>query len=443
MRSFITLYRFSQWLRRRFTSAGLFVLGAMTAAAVIGFDTTQSMAYQIVTLLVALLLLALIGAIRFRLALGTSRVLPRCATVGETCDYTIVLKNHGAQRQLDLLLRDNLRTAFPSKIEFRSSKAPDDEKRNRFDRSIGYPRWLWLVQRKRGAKFDEVKLSELAAQGTLKVKIRFVPLRRGSLCFSHISIGRTDPLGLVRAFMDLPCPDTLLVLPRRYPVPEIRLPGLRKHQRGGVALSSKVGDTEEFSSLRDYRPGDAMRRIHWKSWAKTGKPVVKEYQDEFFVRHALILDTFAGPADAKRFEEAVSVAASLVCTVQKQDSLLDLMFVEDRAYCMTSGRNVAQVEHVLQVLASVSLCQDKSFKRMAQFVAGQAHAMSGCICVLLNWDEDRQALVAKLQAMAIPLLVLLISESGAAALDAGTMRADPANFHVLEVGKIAEGLSAI
>jgi uncharacterized protein (DUF58 family) len=439
MKSFNALYRFSQWLRWRFTTAGLFVLSTMAGAAAIGFDTTQTLSYQIFTLLLALLLLSFIGAIRFKAKIMARRLLPRFATAGEVMEYNIVLTSE--KPQAGLLLRDNLQTRFPDKTEFRTARAPGDEKRNRFDRVIGYPRWVWLVQKKRGARIEEINLPDL--RGEQKIKISLTPLRRGTLHFSNISIGRTDPLGLVKAFMQLPCPDTLLVLPRRYPVPGIRLPGLRKHQPGGVALSSSVGDAEEFSALRDYRPGDAMRRIHWKSWAKTGKPVVKEYQDEFFVRHALVLDTFAAAQDAELFEEAVSVAASMVCTVQKQDSLLDLMFIEDQAYCMTSGRNVAQIERILQVLGSVSACGDQPFSRMAQFVAAHAHTMSGCICVLLNWDEQRQALVGKLRAMDIPLLVLVISVRGAAPLEPGSMQGNAANFHVLEIGKISDGLRAI
>ena len=443
MRIFIPIYRASQWFKRRFTRIGQFMTSAMVVTAVVGVDTTQSMSYQIFTLLIALLLLALIATIRFSFPLSVQRNLPRFATAGEPCTYTIVLNNLGAKQEAGLLLRDNLKPAFPNHGEFRTVKAPGDEKRNRFDRAIGYPRWLWLVQQKQGARIDEIKLPELSSNGAAKANIGFIPLRRGTLCFSNLSIGRTDPLGLARAFMNLPCPDTLLVLPRRYPIPGIRLPGSRKYQHGGVTLSSKVGDTEEFSSLRDYRPGDAMRHIHWKSWAKTGKPVVKDYQDEFFVRHALMLDTFALPKDADRFEEAVSVAASLVCTVQKQDSLLDLVFVEDRAYCMTSGRNIAQAEQVLQVLGSVKACQDKSFSSLSRFVEGHAYTMSSCICVLLAWDEPRQALVNNLQAMEIPLLVLVITSPGDAPLDPGPMRIDQGHFHVLESGKIGEGLRTL
>ena len=80
-------------------------------------------------------------------------------------------------------------------------------------------------------------------------------------------------------------------------------------------------------ALRDYRPGDPPRHIHWRSWAKMGRPIVKEFEDEFFVRHALILDTFCEAPEADRFEESVSVAASFACSLQTQDSLLDLLFV--------------------------------------------------------------------------------------------------------------------
>ena len=137
-----------------------------------------------------------------------------------------------------------------------------------------------------------------------------------------------------------------------------------KYQQGGVSLAASVGESEEFVSLRDYRPGDPVRHIHWPSWAKTGEPIVKEFQDEFFTRHALILDTFMPVAASAVFEEAVSVAASLVCTIQAQESLLDLMFVGPEAYCFTMGRGVGHIEQLLEILASVQPCRDRQFNSL-------------------------------------------------------------------------------
>ena len=47
---------------------------------------------------------------------------------------------------------------------------------------------------------------------------------------------------------------------------------------------------------------------------------MKEYEDEFFVRHALVLDTFTERLQSEEFEEAVSVAASFACTIRTQES---------------------------------------------------------------------------------------------------------------------------
>src|SRR4029078_2494343 len=131
-------------------------------------------------------------------------------------------------------------------------------------------------------------------------------------------------------------------LPRCHPIPPLRLPGARRLQRGGVAFSHNVGDSEEFIQLRDYRPGEPLRHIHWPSFAKAGRPVVKEYQDEYFTRYALVLDTFGGAAENHVFEAAVSVAASFVGGLEMRDALLDLVFVEDRAYRLTVGRGLGR-----------------------------------------------------------------------------------------------------
>jgi uncharacterized protein (DUF58 family) len=184
-------------------------------------------------------------------------------------------------------------------------------------------------------------LPALPPSGEAEVSFEITPLRRGHLRFRGITIARPDPLGLVQALKSIELSQSLLILPKRYPMAEIRMAGTRKYQPGGVALASTVGDSEEFVSLRDYRSGDPMRRIHWKSYARVGRPVVKEYLDEFFVRHALVLDTFTTHLGDPVFEEAVSVAASIAISMQTQESLLDMMFVWPEAYCFTAGRGLA------------------------------------------------------------------------------------------------------
>jgi hypothetical protein len=61
-------------------------------------------------------------------------------------------------------------------------------------------------------------------------------------------------------------------------------------------------------------------------------------------------------------------------------------------------------------------------------------ALSGCVCVLLGWDEARQEFVRHLEALGAPTRVFVVGER--AALDAL-----PAHVHPLEVGRIGEGLA--
>src|SRR5439155_931630 len=93
---------------------------------------------------------------------------------------------------------------------------------------------------------------------TVEVRVTATPRRRGRARFLGVSVARPDPLGLVRALRQHDLPDALVILPKRYPLPPLQLPGTRRYQPGGITLASSVGDSEEFLSLREYRPGDPL-----------------------------------------------------------------------------------------------------------------------------------------------------------------------------------------
>jgi len=273
-------------------------------------------------------------------------------------------------------------------------------------------------------------------------------MNRGYLRLKGITVCRPDPFGLFYAFITVPVSQSLLILPKQYNLPPIRLPGSRKYQSGGVALTSSIGESEEFVSLRDYRPGDSLRRIHWKSWAKIGKPVVKEFQDEFFVRHALILDTFESHSahsalENQIFEEAVSVAASFACSIQTHESLLDLIFVGTETYCFTAGRGLSHTDKILEILASVRICREKPFSLLPPTVTERAAMLSGCICILLSWDKERKDFIRQLRVLNVPVLVLIITDSSEPISDPGPMADKPQYFHQIEISRIQEGLSKL
>ena len=403
---------------------------------IFGLDTDSNVAYQGFALLLVMLAIALCFGWFFAAHFSVARLLPQFGTAGSPLTYTIRATNLGTSPQKGLLLREVLadpRPSFPDWLAMRLA----DEKHSRSFR---------VSESRRTNPFRMAKLKEIAMPAAppgheLSLKGELLPLRRGVLRLTQVTIARSDPFGLFRALANVSLPQTVMILPKRYPLPTIALPGTMKYQEGGVAFASSVGQSDEFVSLRDYRQGDPLRHIHWRSWAKAGKPVVKEFEDEFFVRHALVLDTFIEHPHSDAFEEAVSLAASFACTIPAQESLLDLLFVGVKSFCFTAGRGLAHADQMLEILASVRACQEHSFQALEHLVLDHIEAVSGCVCILLEWDEPRKIFVQKLRKLGVPLLVFVVVERGGKKeLEPGPMQEEPERFRVLEVGKIPEGL---
>lgn len=396
-----------QWRRRHVTASGQLLLASLLAAAVIGIDTNRTMTYQLFCLLAAIGLIAWAGCLFFRGHFTIRRHLPRYATCGEPLTYRLIIRNQGDTRQRGLFALDDIRCNLPSLSQFSHSREPGEEKRHLFDRLLKFRRWQWLLYKSQRVEQQEWPLPDIPPGGQIEVQLNLTPQRRGTIFFQGLTLARPDPFSLFRALLTIPENNSLLVLPKRYPLPPIKLTGRRQYQPGGIALASSIGNTQEFMALRDYRPGDPLRSIHWRSWAKNGKPIVQEFQDEYFVRHGLILDTFAPQSPA--FEEAVAVAASFACTLLGQESLLDLLFAGNEAYCFTSGRSLGRSEQLLAVLAAVEPCPNADFHELHQLIIGHAGQLTSAICILLDWDGQRRKLIHHLRAIGIPVLALAIT----------------------------------
>jgi uncharacterized protein (DUF58 family) len=411
--------RFTDWYERRFTGTGRIVVAAAIAAAVFGVDTEQTTAYQAFAFLCSLLLLALLFAPFFRARFRVSRDLPRFATAGEPLEYRVVVRNAGRRAERGLTLFENLDFAWPTRAEFRHAKEPAGTNRNRIDEWLGFYRWMWLLGERRNATSEPLQLPPVPPRGTVTVTHRLTPRRRGVVRLAGASIARPDPLQLFRAFTRVDAPQSLLVLPKRYRVPPLRLPGARRYQLGGVALAGSVGDSEEFVGLRDYQPGDPLQRVHWKSFARVGHPVVKEYQEEYLERHVLALDTSS--ATEESFEEAVSVAASFVYTLDTHECLLDLLFIGDQPHNYTAGRGLLHTGHLLEVLAGVRMQPDRSPQQLGAAVLARRGSIASCIVVLAGWADGRRDMVESLRRSGLQLLVMAVADE----VDMGVHRVRP------------------
>jgi len=431
-------------LRERLTFAGWLALGAAGAAAAAGLDTNLTVTYRAFAFLGSLLALAWLATLAWRPRAEASRELPRYATAGEPFRYRVTVVNRGARALSGAEVAEQFRDPRPDFEDWKRAREPGEERRNWFDRNVGYFRWRWLIERRVPRDAAPAALGALAPGERASLGLAFTPRRRGRIELAGLTLARPDPLGLVKGLARVALPARVVALPKRYRLPEIALPGRRKFQPGGVSLAASVGDSEEFLSLRDYRPGDPLQRVHWKSFARAGRPVVKEYQDEFFERHALVLDTGSARGEHAAFEEAVALAASFVYTLDTHDCLLDLLFVGGAAYpadpsvrSFTAGRGQMHAQHMLEVLAGIGASPPGEFGALARAVLARRGTLSSVIAVLLAWDEPRARLTAALRAEGFELRILLVCAEAEAPqpLPAGVLHLVP--------GAIERGLMAL
>jgi uncharacterized protein (DUF58 family) len=147
--------------------------------------------------------------------------------------------------------------------------------------------------------------------------------KRGEYRLTGYRIATKFPFALFRKSRDLDSPLDVLVYPQRVTVP-------RPEPRGssvGDTAANRLGRYGEFFGLREHRSGDDRRDVHWRSSARSGRLLVREYEDEHARRVVIGVDN-ALPHDAREavadgaetpvtqlqvagVERAISVAASL------------------------------------------------------------------------------------------------------------------------------------
>lgn len=136
------------------------------------------------------------------------------------------------------------------------------------------------------------------------------PLPRGVVRVGPVTTVRSDPVGLLRrehAFDDV---HDLFVHPRTVGLPSTSA-GLVRDLEGN-ATRRLVDADMSFHAIREYVPGDSRRQVHWKSTAKTGRLMVRQYEESRRSRMAVVFAAATQEyADADEYELAVSAAASL------------------------------------------------------------------------------------------------------------------------------------
>jgi uncharacterized protein (DUF58 family) len=176
--------------------------------------------------------------------------------------------------------------------------------------------------------------------------------RRGRHRFTGFRISTRFPFGFIRKSRDVDAGADVLVYPALVPVPDALIRGgVAEAARQQLSLLSRSGD---FHGLREYRSGDDPRDIHWRTSARRGRPFVREMEEETGRIVTVVLETVhphQGAEGARAFEDAVSMAASLVLALLRKGLAVGLR-AGDSAVPPGAGPNHAA--SMLGILAVVT-----------------------------------------------------------------------------------------
>jgi len=196
-------------------------------------------------------------------------------------------------------------------------------------------------------------LAHVPAGGRATIRSANAFVRRGVYPLGTVTLSTAFPFGLFRKERDLELPGEIVVWPRHdLPVGE-PAQGFGNAPRGAASARGEAGARGEYRSLRTYRVGDDPRDIHWRSTARLGQPVVREYDRRASETRWICLDTRGTEGDAA--ERAVEVAASLFarCVAERRPCGLSTPIGDVRP-----GEGVGVLERALDDLARVDFTAD-------------------------------------------------------------------------------------
>jgi uncharacterized protein (DUF58 family) len=177
----------------------------------------------------------------------------------------------------------------------------------------------------------------------------FQASRRGLYRLDGIGIATCFPFGLFQKTVFYPDEAAILVCPALVP---LSLPIVQQLSAMGQDLAlGRRGPGMALYNLREYRPGDDSRAIHWMTTARTAKLMLKETEADDQRIVTILLSPVAATDKEIAFERAVSIAASLVAYFHDRDYSIRAVIGDEEIRFGTG------VEHYVRILRALALCK--------------------------------------------------------------------------------------
>ncbi|MFD0477772.1 DUF58 domain-containing protein [Nonomuraea thailandensis] len=252
-------------------------------------------------------------------------------------------------------------------------------------------------------------LDRVEPRGVREIDYRVRSDLRGRYTIGPLSIRIADPFGLVELTRSFTISDTLVVTPHVAALPHVRLSG--EWTGGGDSRTRSVAAAgDDDVAPREYRQGDDLRRVHWRSTARYGELMVRREEQQWQSRGALLLDTrrhaHRGEGPRSSFEVAVSAAASIGVHLAHEGLGLRLVTDQGAEHLTDSGLSYS----LLDTLAVVRHSPARSLEMgISALRSGGGDGL--IVAVLGGMDAEEARELARLRHSGITGVAVLLDVS--------------------------------
>jgi uncharacterized protein (DUF58 family) len=270
-----------------------------------------------------------------------------------------------------------------------------------------------------GRRVARFLVPPLTPAETADAAYRLPTNRRGIYTIGPLTLSVHDAFGVVETGVTLAGEDRFVVYPKVEDV--LPMPGAASREaRMGSMQASRVPVGLDFFGLREYEVGDDLRRVHWRSTARTGELMLRQDEMPWESRSTILLDTRPSTHQGESFERAVEIAASLataMCRGRRQVRFVTTGGVDIRS----SG--VDRYAQIMEYLAGASV---ETFVRWNQVVEGLRRSGDGPLAaVMANADRPDLAALGALRPRLGLVLLVALRPSAYGGVDVGSAPAAP------------------
>lgn len=251
----------------------------------------------------------------------------------------------------------------------------------------------------------------VAREGPVRLRYAVAARRRGAYEGAEVVLASGAPFGAGVARRRIPVPSPIVVHPRWVPLAGIPLLEAASTPFEPLHERRRRGAGQDFFGLREYRPGDSLRHVHWPSTARGGRLLVREYEEQPASRLGVLIDAGepVGEEPETTFEDSVAVAASLALYALEAGHPVQLFCDSRRGtlHLFEPGRVDA-----LDWLARLEADGRRGLSRVAEDAAGEVQRRSTNALVFASTRRNAAEVLkaaAVLQDRAARVLAVVLS----------------------------------